>query len=129
MVDFCAKCGSILIPTKKDGKKVLCCKMCDNVVEPDAASTSDFKETTKIDHKYDKTLIKNEAYLKSIYGDKHSVRDCPRCGGKVQRIRYASNETNYCPACQTGGKLLADRSLSRLLKADWPKTIDEAEAG
>jgi DNA-directed RNA polymerase subunit M len=83
MVDFCTKCGSILIPTKKDGKKVLCCKMCDNVVEPDAASTSEFKETTKIDHKYDKTLIKNEAYLKSIYGDKKSERDCPRCGGKM----------------------------------------------
>jgi len=52
---------------------------------------------------------------------------CPVCGTKVQRIRYAENEVNYCPRCQTGGKLLADRSLSRLLKGDWPKTIDEAE--
>ena len=52
---------------------------------------------------------------------------CPRCGAKVQRIRYADNETNYCARCQTGGKLLADRSLSRLLKTDWPRTIDEAE--
>jgi formamidopyrimidine-DNA glycosylase len=52
---------------------------------------------------------------------------CPRCGGKVQRIRYASNETNYCPHCQTGGKLLADRSLSRLLKKDWPRSLDEME--
>ena len=52
---------------------------------------------------------------------------CPVCGTLVQRIRYASNETNYCPKCQTGGKLLADRSLSRLLKKDWPKTIDELE--
>jgi formamidopyrimidine-DNA glycosylase len=50
---------------------------------------------------------------------------CPRCGSKVQRIRYASNETNYCPNCQTGGKLLADRALSRLLRADWPKTAEE----
>jgi len=50
---------------------------------------------------------------------------CPRCGGKVQRIRYATNETNYCPACQTGGKLLADRALSRLLREDWPKTAEE----
>jgi formamidopyrimidine-DNA glycosylase len=49
---------------------------------------------------------------------------CPRCGVKVQRIRYASNETNYCPRCQTGGRLLADRALSRLLGADWPKRID-----
>jgi len=53
---------------------------------------------------------------------------CPRCGAKVQRIRYASNETNYCAPCQTGGKLLADRALSRLLREDWPRTLDELEA-
>jgi formamidopyrimidine-DNA glycosylase len=52
---------------------------------------------------------------------------CPRCGEKVQRIRHADNETNYCPTCQTGGKLLADRALSRLLKKDWPKTLEEME--
>ena len=52
---------------------------------------------------------------------------CPRCGTKIQRIRYASNETNYCPTCQTGGKLLADRALSRLLREDWPHTLDELE--
>ncbi len=52
---------------------------------------------------------------------------CPRCGSPVQRIVYSSNETNYCATCQTGGKLLADRSLSRLLKDDWPQTIDELE--
>ena len=52
---------------------------------------------------------------------------CLRCGAKVQRIRYASNETNYCPNCQTGGKLLADRSLSRLLREDWPRTPEELE--
>jgi formamidopyrimidine-DNA glycosylase len=52
---------------------------------------------------------------------------CPRCQAKIQRIRYASNETNYCPHCQTGGKLLADRSLSRLLRQDWPKTPEEFE--
>lgn len=52
---------------------------------------------------------------------------CLRCGAKVQRIRYASNETNYCPNCQTAGKLLADRSLSRLLKSDWPRTPEELE--
>ncbi len=52
---------------------------------------------------------------------------CPRCGSKVQRIRYASNETNYCPQCQTGGKLLADRALSRLLREDWPRTPEEME--
>jgi len=53
---------------------------------------------------------------------------CPRCGEPVQRIRYADNETNYCARCQTGGKLLADRSLSQLLKADWPRTLEELEA-
>jgi formamidopyrimidine-DNA glycosylase len=53
---------------------------------------------------------------------------CPRCGTPVQRIRYADNETDYCPVCQTGGKVLADRSLSRLLKSDWPRTLDELEA-
>ena len=52
---------------------------------------------------------------------------CPRCGSPVQRIVYADNETNYCATCQTGGRLLADRSLSRLLKDDWPKSIDELE--
>jgi formamidopyrimidine-DNA glycosylase len=54
---------------------------------------------------------------------------CPDCGTAVQRIRYAENETNYCPRCQTGGAMLADRALSRLLKSDWPSTIDELEAG
>lgn len=53
---------------------------------------------------------------------------CLRCGSKIQRIRYAANETNYCPGCQTGGRLLADRSLSRLLREDWPKTPEELES-
>ncbi|MDB4951335.1 MAG: Formamidopyrimidine-DNA glycosylase catalytic domain protein [Gemmatimonadetes bacterium] len=52
---------------------------------------------------------------------------CPVCGTAVQRIRYADNETNYCPRCQTGGRLLADRAMSRLLKEDWPRSIDEIE--
>jgi len=52
---------------------------------------------------------------------------CPRCGAKIQRIRYADNETNYCANCQTGGKLLADRGLSRLLRQDWPRTLEELE--
>jgi formamidopyrimidine-DNA glycosylase len=50
---------------------------------------------------------------------------CPVCGAPVQRIRYADNETNYCARCQTGGRILADRSLSRLLKDDWPRHLDE----
>jgi len=55
-------------------------------------------------------------------------KPCPRCGEPVQRIRYADNETNYCARCQTGGVLLADRSLSRLLKGDWPRSLEELEA-
>ena len=54
-------------------------------------------------------------------------KPCPVCCTPMQRIRYASNEANYCPACQTGGKLLADRSLSRLLKGDWPRSLEELE--
>jgi formamidopyrimidine-DNA glycosylase len=55
-------------------------------------------------------------------------KPCPACGTPIQRIKYASNEANYCPTCQTGGKLLADRGLSRLLKDDWPRSLEELEA-
>jgi formamidopyrimidine-DNA glycosylase len=69
------------------------------------------------------TAFRPEMAVHGRYGE-----PCPRCGEKVQRIRYADNETNYCPACQTGGKLLADRSLSRLLQSDWPRSMEELEA-
>jgi formamidopyrimidine-DNA glycosylase len=62
----------------------------------------------------------------AVHGRYHEP--CPRCGSKVQRIRYASNETNYCATCQTGGRLLADRALSRLMHEDWPRTLEELEA-
>lgn len=68
------------------------------------------------------TAFREEMAVHGRYG-----MPCPRCGTKVQRIRYASNETNYCPVCQTGGKLLADRALSRLLREDWPRTLEELE--
>ncbi len=68
------------------------------------------------------TAFRDDMAVHGKYGEA-----CPRCGSTVQRIVYASNETNYCATCQTGGKLLADRSLSRLLKGDWPKTIEELE--
>lgn len=68
------------------------------------------------------TAFRDDMAVHGRYG-----KPCPRCGTKVQRIRYASNETNYCPSCQTAGKLLADRSLSRLLRQDWPKSLDELE--
>ena len=66
------------------------------------------------------TAFRPEMAVHGKYG-----KPCPVCGTPVQRIRYADNETNYCPRCQTDGKLLADRALSRLLKQDWPKSIDE----
>jgi formamidopyrimidine-DNA glycosylase len=69
------------------------------------------------------TAFRPEMAVHGRYG-----QPCPRCGAKVQRIRYASNETNYCATCQTGGRLLADRALSRLLHQDWPRTLDELEA-
>jgi formamidopyrimidine-DNA glycosylase len=68
------------------------------------------------------TAFREEMAVHGRYG-----LPCPRCGAKVQRIRYASNETNYCAVCQTGGKLLADRALSRLLREDWPRTLEELE--
>ena len=66
------------------------------------------------------TAFHDEMAVHGKYG-----KPCPVCGSPVQRIRYASNETNYCARCQTGGKLLADRALSRLLRQDWPRSIDE----
>jgi formamidopyrimidine-DNA glycosylase len=69
------------------------------------------------------TAFREEMAVHGKYG-----KSCPRCGTKVQRIRYANNETNYCPTCQTGGKLLADRALSRLMKQDWPRTLEELES-
>jgi formamidopyrimidine-DNA glycosylase len=70
------------------------------------------------------TAFRPEMAVHGRFGKK-----CPVCGTAVQRIRYAENETNYCPRCQTGGRVLADRSLSRLLKDDWPRSIEELEAG
>ena len=69
------------------------------------------------------TAFRKDMAVHGRYG-----QSCPRCGEKIQRIRYADNETNYCARCQTGGKVLADRSLSRLLRSDWPRTLDELEA-
>ncbi len=69
------------------------------------------------------TAFRKDMAVHGRYG-----QPCPRCGEKIQRIRYADNETNYCARCQTGGRVLADRSLSRLLRLDWPRTLDELEA-
>ena len=69
------------------------------------------------------TAFRKEMAVHGRYG-----HPCPTCGEKIQRIRYADNETNYCARCQTGGKVLADRALSRLLGSDWPRTLEELEA-
>ena len=69
------------------------------------------------------TAFREDMAVHGRYG-----QPCPRCGEKVQRIRYADNETNYCARCQTGGRILADRGLSRLLGSDWPRTLEELEA-
>jgi formamidopyrimidine-DNA glycosylase len=80
-----------------------------------AEAESDFPEKV--------TAFRKEMAVHGRYG-----QPCPRCNDKVLRIRYADKETNYCPRCQTGGKVLADRSLSRLLGSDWPRTLEELEA-
>src|SRR5580658_3987444 len=69
------------------------------------------------------TAFRKDMAVHGRYGE-----PCPICGEKIQRIRYADNETNYCARCQTGGKVLADRSLSRLLRSDWPRTLEELES-
>jgi formamidopyrimidine-DNA glycosylase len=69
------------------------------------------------------TAFRKDMAVHGRYGE-----PCPRCGEKIQRIRYADNETNYCAPCQTSGKVVADRSLSRLLGKDWPRTLEELEA-
>ncbi len=69
------------------------------------------------------TAFRPEMAVHGRYGE-----PCPRCGAQVQRIRHAANETNYCAVCQTGGRLLADRAISRLLHEDWPRTLEEMEA-
>jgi formamidopyrimidine-DNA glycosylase len=80
-----------------------------------AEADSDFPEKV--------TAFRKDMTVHGRYGE-----PCPRCGGKILRIRYADNETNYCARCQTGEKVLADRSLSRLLGSDWPRTLEELEA-
>ncbi|BDC49440.1 formamidopyrimidine-DNA glycosylase [Bryobacterales bacterium F-183] len=81
------------------------------------------RDTSKGQFPENVTAFRPEMAAHGKYGE-----PCPACGAKIQRIRYASNETNYCPNCQTGGKLLADRALSRLLGSDWPKSLEELEA-
>jgi formamidopyrimidine-DNA glycosylase len=75
----------------------------------------------------DKFPEKVTAFREGMAAHGRYGKPCPECGTPIQRIQYATNEANYCPQCQTGGKLLADRGLSRLLKGDWPKSLEELE--
>ena len=105
-------------------------KLTDNDIEQLLAAIkrtlSDWVERLRSDAK-DRFPEKVTAFRPDMATHGKYGEPCPRCGSKIQRIRYGSNETNYCPTCQTGGKLLADRALSRLLKDDWPKTPEELE--
>ncbi len=93
------------------------------IVDVLAEWTARLRESTGDAFPEEVTAFRPEMAVHGKYG-----KPCPTCGGPVQRIRYADNESNYCPSCQTEGKLLADRSLSRLMRGDWPKTLDELEA-
>ena len=84
--------------------------------------TNSLREETRGKFPENVTAFREEIFVHGRYG-----LPCKRCGTKIQRIRYASNETNYCPTCQTDGKLLADRALSRLLREDWPRSLDEMD--
>jgi formamidopyrimidine-DNA glycosylase len=85
--------------------------------------TDRLRAETKVGFPEKVTAFRKDMAVHGRYGE-----TCPRCGDKVLRIRYADKETNYCARCQTGGKVLADRSLSRLLGSDWPRTLEELEA-
>jgi formamidopyrimidine-DNA glycosylase len=90
------------------------------------SSLTDWIERLRVEYR-DRFPEKVTAFRPDMATHGKYGQPCPRCGNKIQRIRYGSNETNYCPTCQTGGKLLADRALSRLLKTDWPRTPEELE--
>jgi formamidopyrimidine-DNA glycosylase len=90
------------------------------------SSLADWTERLRVEYR-DRFPEKVTAFRPDMATHGKYGQPCPRCGNKIQRIRYGSNETNYCPTCQTGGKLLADRALSRLLKDDWPRTPEELE--
>ncbi len=100
----------------------------ERLFEATRATLLDWTERLRRDAR-DGFLEKVTAFREGMAVHGRFGQPCPACGTSVQRIVYAENETNYCPRCQTGGKLLADRSLSRLLRDDWPRSIEELEEG
>ena len=117
---FHAKLSPVLLTLRMDAEQI------DRLY---ASVQQTLKEWTKSLSKEtgDKFPEKVTAFREEMAVHGQYQQPCRRCGAKIQRIRYASNETNYCPQCQTGGKLLADRALSRLLRKDWPKSLDEMD--
>jgi formamidopyrimidine-DNA glycosylase len=115
-----AKLSPVMLTSKLSAEQ--CARLYAATKQILAEWTSRLREQSAGDFPSKVTAFRDEMSVHGKYG-----KPCPVCGTKVQRIRYADNETNYCPRCQTGGRLLADRSLSRLLKSDWPKSIDELE--
>jgi formamidopyrimidine-DNA glycosylase len=117
---FAARLSPFALTQKLDGAEV------QRLFEATRATLTDWSDRFLTDA--DKTFPeKVTAFRPEMTVHGKYKEPCPQCGTKIQRIRYASNETNYCPTCQTGGRLLADRSLSLLLKKDWPKTPEELE--
>jgi len=117
---FVAKLSPLKLTQRLDDEEVA------RLFEATKASLQEWTERLRQDLK-DGFPTKVTAFREEMAVHGKYREPCPVCGGKVQRIAYAENETNYCPTCQNEGRLLKDRSLSRLLKDDWPKTVDELE--
>jgi formamidopyrimidine-DNA glycosylase len=117
---FEAKLSPFTLTQKLTDKEI------EHLFESIKTTLSDWVERLRLDSG-DRVPEKVTAFRKDMATHGKYGQPCPRCGSKIQRIRYGSNETNYCPTCQTGGKLLADRALSRLLKDDWPRTPEELD--
>ncbi|HKG60902.1 MAG TPA: DNA-formamidopyrimidine glycosylase family protein [Pyrinomonadaceae bacterium] len=117
---FAARLSPFTLTQKLSDKDV------ENLFESVKRTLTDWLERLRVESR-DRFPEKVTAFRSDMATHGKYGEPCPRCGNKIQRIRYGSNETNYCPTCQTGGKLLADRALSRLLKDDWPRTPEELE--
>jgi formamidopyrimidine-DNA glycosylase len=117
---FAARLSPFTLTQKLTDKEV------EHLLESIKRTLSDWVERLRSESG-DRFPEKVTAFRKDMAAHGKYGEPCPRCDSKIQRIRYGSNETNYCPTCQTGGKLLADRGLSRLLKADWPRTPEELD--
>ena len=115
-----ARLSPLMLTSKLDGEEIT--RLRDATLATLTEWTGRLRTAVADGFPEDVTAFHEEMAVHGKYG-----RACPVCGSPVQRIRYATNETNYCARCQTGGRLLADRALSRLLKQDWPRSIDELD--